>query len=229
MSKKQRPFNDVFGKLEALKEAQEREAEAARKRKAAPPPPPRPAPSAPQARTDSELWAEATRGVRQVDPGGGSVPPPPPPVAAGAYWHPDLEAIDALRALISGDAPFDVQDSDEFIEGRVTGLDQNVVAKLRRGEFAVQGHLDLHGMTREEAKGAVDDFLRRSRQAGKRCVLVVHGRGTHSKDQLPVLKDALRVWLSTNRFGRHVLAFATARPVDGGAGAIYVLLRRAGR
>jgi DNA-nicking Smr family endonuclease len=60
-------------------------------------------------------------------------------------------------------------------------------------------------------------------------VLVVHGRGLHSKDQLPILKDSLRTWLSTARFGRHVLAFATARPVDGGAGALYVLLRRAGR
>ena len=228
MAGKQRPFNDVFGKLKGLKDAQEREAESARKKKAAPPPPP-PPPPRPQARTDVDLWEEATRGVRPVDPGRGTVPPPPPPAAAGAYWHPDLEAIDALRALISGDAPFDVADSDEFIEGRVAGLDQHVVAKLRRGEFAVQGHLDLHGMTREEAKGAVDDFLRRSRQAGKRCVLLVHGRGMHSKDQLPVLKEALRVWLSTNRFGRHVLAFATARPADGGAGAIYVLLRRAGR
>jgi len=225
---KHRPFNDAFGKLKGLKDAQERAAEAARKQKAAPPPPP-PPPAAPQARTDLELWEQATRGVRPVEPGRGTVPPPPPPAAAGAFWHPDLEAIDALRALISGDAPFDLADSDEFIEGRVAGLDQNVVAKLRRGEFAVQGHLDLHGMTREEAKGAVDDFLRRSRQAGKRCVLLVHGRGTHSKDQLPVLKEALRVWLATNRFGRHVLAFATARPVDGGAGAVYVLLRRAGR
>ncbi len=228
MAGKHRPFNDAFGKLKGLKEAQERAADAARKEKAAPPPPPV-APPAPRARTDLELWAEATRGVHPVDPRGGTVPPPPPPAAAGAVWHPDLEAIDALRALISGDAPFDVADSDEFIEGRVSGLDQNVVAKLRRGEFAVQGHLDLHGMTREEAKGAVDDFLRRARQAGKRCVLLVHGRGMHSKDQLPVLKEALRVWLATNRFGRHVLAFATARPADGGAGAIYVLLRRAGR
>jgi DNA-nicking Smr family endonuclease len=233
VSGKQRPFNDAFAKLKALRQAQERaekEAEAARRKRASssPPPPPAAAPR-PQIRTDAELWEDATRGVHPVERGAGSAPPPSPPIAAGSYWHPDLEAIDALRALISGDAPFDVQDTDEFIEGRVTGLDQNVVSKLRRGEFAIQGHLDLHGMTREEAKGAVDDFLRRARQAGKRCVLVVHGRGTHSKDQLPVLKDALRVWLSTNRFGRHVLAFATARPADGGGGAIYVLLRRAGR
>ena len=75
----------------------------------------------------------------------------------------------------------------------------------------------------------MDDFLRRSRQGGKRCVLLVHGRGTHSKDQLPVLKEALRGWLPSHRLGRQVLAFATARPADGGAGALYVLLRRAGR
>jgi DNA-nicking Smr family endonuclease len=179
--------------------------------------------------TEDELWAAATRGVAKVASLKGHAPPPAPPQVTGPVWHPDLEAVDALRALISGDAPFDLADSDEYIEGRVAGLDQSIVAKLRRGEFAVQGHLDLHGMTREEAKGAVNDYLRRSRQGGKRCVLLVHGRGTHSKDQLPVLKDALRTWLATNRFGRHVLAFATARPVDGGAGAIYVLLRRAGR
>ena len=84
-------------------------------------------------------------------------------------------------------------------------------------------------MTRDGAKRTVELFLRGSRHAGKRCVLVVHGRGLHSMDQLPVLKDALKTWLSTARFARHVLAFATARPVDGGAGAIYVLLRRVGR
>lgn len=144
-------------------------------------------------------------------------------------WHPDLEALDELRALIAGDAPFDIADSDEFIEGRVSSVDTATVRKLRRGEYAVQGHLDLHGLTRDEAKGAVEAFLRASRNGGKRCVLLVHGRGIHSKDQIPVLKDALKTWLATARFGRHVLAFATAQPVDGGAGALYVLLRRAGR
>jgi DNA-nicking Smr family endonuclease len=164
-----------------------------------------------------------------METGPGRAAPPPPPGPPEEAWHPDLEAIDALRALVAGDAPFDLSDSDEFIEGRVQGLDPGVVRKLRRGEFSVQGHLDLHGMTREEAKGAVDAYLRSARSAGKRCVLLVHGRGLHSKEQLPVLKDALRTWLATARFGRHVLAFATARPADGGAGAIYVLLRRAGR
>jgi DNA-nicking Smr family endonuclease len=168
-------------------------------------------------------------GVAPLDAGPGVVERAPPPGPTDRFWHPDLDAIQALEALVSGEAPFDLADSDEFIEGRVPGLDPAIVRRLRRGEFAVQGHIDLHGMTRDQAKGAVDAFLLAARRAGKRCVLLVHGRGIHSKDQVPILKDALRTWLATARFGRHVLAFATARPVDGGAGALYVLLRRAGR
>jgi DNA-nicking Smr family endonuclease len=218
-----KPFNDAFGKLRALRKAQGAERPATR---GAPPPPPPPPPAA---QTEEDLWAQATTGVKKLAAGTPTAPPRPPPAVSGPVWHPDLDAIDALRALVSGDGPFDIADTDEYVEGRAPGVDQALVRKLRRGEFAVQGHLDLHGLTREEAKGAADAFLRRSRQGGKRCVLLVHGRGIHSKDQVPVLKDALRTWLSTARFGRHVLAFATALPVDGGAGAVYVLLRRAGR
>jgi DNA-nicking Smr family endonuclease len=219
-----KPFHNPF---ESLKERLPRPER--RERTPAPVPPPAPEPPAGPPPSDDDLWRAATAGVRQVARGPDRVAPPPPPPAAGKFWHPDLDAIDELRALVRGDAPFDLADSDEFIEGRVQGLDQNVVRKLRRGEFAVQAHLDLHGLTREEAKREVDAFLRASRRAGKRCVLVVHGRGMHSRDQVPVLKEALRGWLATNRFARQVLAFATARPVDGGPGAIYVLLRRQGR
>jgi DNA-nicking Smr family endonuclease len=220
-----KPFNDAFARLRSLKKAQEAE-QGGRVLRAPPPAPPAPRP-VPASETD--LWAQATSGVKKLEPGAATAPPPPPPSADGRVFDPELEALDELRALVSGDGPFDIADTDEYIEGRVAGVDQATVRKLRRGEFAVQGHLDLHGMTREEAKGLVDGFLRRSRQGGKRCVLLVHGRGIHSRDQVPVLKEALRTWLSTARFGRHVLAFATALPVDGGGGAVYVLLRRAGR
>jgi len=216
-----KPFNDAFRAL--------------RGRAAAPPPRPAPetaspprAPEPAREPTEGELWERAVAGARPA-PGADRVGPRRPPGPPERAWHPDLDAIDELRALVSGEAPFDLADSDEYVEGRVAGLDANVVRKLRRGEYAVQGHVDLHGLTRDEAKGAVEEFLRRARSAGKRCVLVVHGRGLHSKDQLPILKDALRTWLATGRFARHVLAFATARPADGGAGALYVLLRRAGR
>jgi DNA-nicking Smr family endonuclease len=219
---KKKPFHAPFEKLSGL-----------RKKLDPPSTPPRPAPPpappVPRAKTEEELWAEATSGARRVDPGAGQVPRHVPRGLPERVWYPDLDAIDELRALVSGDAPFDIGDGDEFIEGWVPGLDAGIVRKLRRGEYAVQAHLDLHGLTREEARVAVERFLRASRMGGKRCVLLVHGRGLHSREQLPILKEALRGWLSTNRFGRHVLAFATARPADGGAGALYVLLRRAGR
>ncbi len=188
-------------------------------------------PAAPEPRvaSEDEMWATATSGVVPLEHGPGLAGPPPPAPASEPFWHPDLDAIRELEALVSGEAPFDLADSDEFIEGRVPGLDPAIVSRLRRGEYSVQGHIDLHGMTKDEAKAAVNAFLRSARQAGKRCVLLVHGRGIHSKDQVPILKDALRTWFATARFGRHVLAFATARPADGGAGALYVLLRRAGR
>jgi len=223
-----KPFHNPFA---GLKRKLEEDCPAAA---AATPTPPATSTSTPtsnptRAPTDEELWAQATAGAKRVDRGPARVTPGAPRRGPEAFWHPDLEAIDQLRALVRGEAPFDLSDSDEFIEGRVTGLDPAVVRKLRRGEYAVQAHADLHGLTRQEAKAAADRFLRQARASGKRCVLLVHGRGIHSKDQVPVLKEALRSWLSTARFGRHVLAFATARPQDGGAGAVYVLLRRAGR
>jgi len=219
-----KPFHAPFEKLAGLKKALAEPPRPAR------PPPPVPAPPPPpRERSEAELWDEATRGARELEPGHGNAPPPTPRGPPDKIWYADLDAIDELRALVSGEAPFDISDGDEFIEGRVTGLDAAIVRKLRRGEYAVQGHLDLHGQTREEAKGAVDVFLRDARRSGKRCVVVVHGRGLHSRDQLPVLKEALRAWLGQGRLARHVLAFATARPADGGSGAVYVLLRRAGR
>lgn len=138
----------------------------------------------------------------------------------------DAEVVAQLADLVAGEGPFDIADSDEYIEGLADGVDRDILRRLRSGDYAVQAHVDLHGMTREEAQGEVARFLAESRKAGRRCVLIVHGRGLHSKDQIPVLKGALRGWLERGQTSRAVLAFATAKPHDGGAGAVYVLLRR---
>jgi DNA-nicking Smr family endonuclease len=177
--------------------------------------------------TDDELWALAVEGAAPLADRSTRIKPDPQPITVAAEpLDPELAAYDELRAIVYGAAPFDISDSDEFIEGATRGLDRHVLRRLRRGEFAVQAHVDLHGLTRDEARSELEAFLLRSRQSGKRCVLVVHGRGLHSKDQVPVLKDALKRWMATARFVDHVLAFATARPHDGGLGAVYVLLRR---
>ena len=138
----------------------------------------------------------------------------------------EAEAFAQLSELVSGEGPFDISDTVEYLEGTAPGIDRRLLQGLKRGDYALQGHLDLHGLSRAEAKEAVDRFLTESRRGGKRCVLLVHGRGLNSKDQIPVLKEQLKIWLQRGRMGRAVLAFATARPHDGGAGALYVLLRR---
>mgnify|MGYP000863661732 CR=1 FL=1 len=184
--------------------------------------PPAPAPAAPD---EELLFAQAMAGVVRLDadPRGAAPPPAPRPVQVTSE---DAEALAQLSELVSGEGPFDISDTVEYLEGTAPGVDRRILQSLKRGEYALQGHLDLHGRTRVEAKEAVERFLTESRRLGRRCVLIIHGRGLNSKDQIPVLKEQLKVWLNRGRIGRSVLAFATARPHDGGAGALYVLLRR---
>ncbi|MBX3027730.1 Smr/MutS family protein [bacterium] len=154
------------------------------------------------------------------------VAPPPPATTTHPVTDEDAEALAELSDLVGGTGSFDLANSIEFIEGAANGVDRRLVRRLRAGDFAYQSHLDLHGMTAEEARGAVDRFLKSAQQQGQRCVLIVHGRGLNSKDQVPVLKTRLATWLARGSWARLVLAFTSARPCDGGAGALYVLLRR---
>jgi DNA-nicking Smr family endonuclease len=179
----------------------------------------------PEEHDESVLFREAVGEVLPVR-GKGRVAPPPPKVDLTRVPNGDAEALAELNALVETDGPIELSDSDEYIEGAIPSFDRKTLRKLRAGDFAVQAHVDLHGCTREEAKNLLFRFLEESRRDGKRLVLVVHGRGLHSKDQVPVLKESLRAWLSQGRIGRQVLAYATARPHDGGAGAVYLLLRR---
>jgi DNA-nicking Smr family endonuclease len=179
--------------------------------------------------SEEELWAQATAGARPVAAGSDVAPPPTPRPPLERARYADLDAVDERQSLVRGEPRFDFSPGDALVEGWVTGLDPDVVRRLRRGDYAVEGRLDLHGLTRDDVPGAVDRFLRQSRLGGRRCVLLVHGRGRHSEARDPVIKEALHGWLASGRFGRQVLAFASARPGDGGAGALYVLLRRAGR
>lgn len=220
MSKKPEPFNNPFGKLKELKKAEP----------AKPPAPPKPAPAPKKkahADEDAALFLEAIGEVAPVRAGKSRVGPPPPPSADQVRIPTEeAESLARLAELVSGEGEFDLADSDEFVEGAVQGFDERVMRKLRAGEFSAQAHVDLHGLTKDEAKLALEQFIQKSRVAGHRCVLVVTGRGLHSKDQIPVLKGSVQVWLTHGRPAKQVLGFCTARPKDGGAGALYVLLRR---
>lgn len=138
----------------------------------------------------------------------------------------EAEAYAELADLVDGTGTFDVASTDEYVEGVAEGIDRSLVKNLRDGEYAIQAHIDLHGFVQTEARIQVEAFLDESRLRGLRCVLIVHGRGLHSKENVPVLKERVAVWLSRGRIARGVLAFVSARPTDGGTGAVYVLLRR---
>ncbi len=178
--------------------------------------------------SEEVLFIEAMSGVSPLDR---PAPPPPAPPKAdlGETFTPlgeDEEALARLAEFVAGDGPFDVRHSDEYVEGAVRDLDGRILEHLRRGLFPLQGHLDLHGLSRAEAKEAVERYLAHCRAQRRRCVLLITGRGLSSPEGRPILKTMVAGLLTTRRMSRQVLAFATARPEDGGAGAIYVLLRR---
>ena len=187
-------------------------------------PAPPPAPAAP---AEPDPFAAAMKGVVPLErEPGARVEVGPPARVARAPVTEEAEALALLSDLVEGAAHFDISDTREYVEGAIVGLDPRVLRRLRRGDYAWQAHLDLHGMTADAARAAVERFLADSVNAGHRCVLIVHGRGHNSKDQIPVLKERLKLWLARGRTARTVLAFTSARPYDGGAGALYVLLRR---
>lgn len=146
------------------------------------------------------------------------VPEPPAPVA----WQARLDDMAVMREALSDE--FDVDtllDTDEALSFRRPGLGPDVVRKLRRGGWRIQGQLDLHGLRREDARDALADFIRDAHKAGWRCVRVVHGKGLGSPGKTPVLKARVHSWLVQKK---EVIAFAQARPAEGGAGALVVLL-----
>ena len=181
---------------------------------------------APEPVDEDAVLREAYAGVRRFGDGSGNHRMPVVPAVTRAVVSEEAEVLAALSDLVSGVGNFDLTETEEYIEGARVGLDPRLVSRLRRGEFAVQDHIDLHGMIQPDAKLALREFVLKSVGKGMRTVLVVHGRGLGSPGGRPILKHATAQWLSHGEIGAHVHAFSTARPQDGGAGAMYVLLRR---
>ncbi|MHB8407495.1 MAG: Smr/MutS family protein [Acidiferrobacterales bacterium] len=130
---------------------------------------------------------------------------------------------EVMDSLLSDDYdPAEIETGDELAFVR-SGVSQRVWRKLRRGQYAIQAQLDLHGRVVAEARELVADFLRDARTKGRRCVRIIHGKGLSSEGKLPVLKGKVNSWL---RQKDEVLAFCSAPRRDGGTGAVYVLLRR---
>lgn len=167
--------------------------------------------------TDSELFRQTIGDVRAVTSDKvplkqGAVKPYPKakPYDLDDAWQPatdlDIENV-SFEETLSFTAP---------------GIQNSVLAKLRKSFFGVQAELDLHGLNGEAAKQELLHFLHFSVSSGYRCVQIIHGKGYRSSDGHPVLKNNINRWL---RQHNAVQAFCSALPKHGGAGAVYVLLK----
>lgn len=135
------------------------------------------------------------------------------------------EILLALEDLIKHGTGFVVAHTPEYIEGTAYNVNPEITKRLHRGEFAIQGHIDLHGFNVEDARNAFERFLEHSIVAGKRVVLIIHGRGLSSPEE-PILKTNVHKWLTSGPWRKWIMSFSSARLCDGGAGATYILLRQ---
>ena len=115
--------------------------------------------------------------------------------------------------------------TDEHLSYRHPGVGPDVVRKLRQGQWRIQAELDLHGSRTDEAREQLGAFVREAARLGLRCVRIIHGKGLGSPGKTPVLKSRVHSWLAQKT---EVMAFVQARPAEGGAGALVVLLRPSG-
>lgn len=144
---------------------------------------------------------------------------PPPP---RRLQH-EIDEERVLQEAMSDE--FDVStllDVDDQLSFRRPGIGLDVTRKLRSGHWSIQRQLDLHGLRSDEARETLGQFIRLAHRTGLRCVRVIHGKGLGSPGKTPVLKAKVQRWLVQKK---EILAFVQARPADGGAGALVVLLQ----
>lgn len=174
-------------------------------------------------RQEDALFRQAMADVTPLAPAK-TIPHHPRRAPARPCPTEEQEVVAQLHRLVESGWGYRVADTPEYIEGKGIAVPDEVVRRLHQGDFAVQGHLDLHGMGVKDARSALDHLLESAVQQGWRTLLIIHGRGLSSPDE-PILKSRLAKWLKCGLWRRWVMAYASARPCDGGAGATYVLLR----
>lgn len=173
-----------------------------------------------QAASDRDLFVRAAGAVKPLPDKRRAEPPRCRPVPGVMQARLDEQAV--LQEALSDE--FDVStllEIDEHLSFRASGIGPDVPRNLRRGIWSIQAELDLHGLRRDQARQALGQFIREAHKQGIRCVRVVHGKGLGSPGKAPVLKNRVHSWLAQKN---EVLAFVQARPADGGAGALVVLL-----
>jgi len=173
---------------------------------------------------DRRLW---WRVAETVAPLPGKVRPEPP--AGEAPTAPEPVAATPRPAGVPATARPRTTGLHVLEPATAHGVDRRTARRFRRGELDIDGRLDLHGMTRERAHGALTSFLAQAQGRGARCLVIVTGKGQRGplEPHTGVLKAMLPRWLNEPHNRHRILSFAPARPQHGGEGAFYVLLRRA--
>lgn len=170
---------------------------------------------------EANLFRNEVADAVPLPPTGRADPKRPAPATVPRQRELDERAV--LDASLSDEIGIEQYlETDEALSYRRHGIGPDVVRRLRRGEWAVKGQIDLHGLRADEAREALGAFLNRALRDEWRCVRVIHGKGLGSAGREPVLKAKVPRWLVQRQ---EVLAFCQARPNDGGAGALIVLLR----
>ena len=163
---------------------------------------------------DIALWRKATARDQPMAERDALEPAPEPPASA-------RRVAPATPAMATREP-----DLPDIAVGRAPGLDKRSAQRLKRGQLAVEDHIDLHGMTQTQAHRALSGFIAGAQAGGKRCVLVITGKGLRPDGGRGVLRDMAPRWLNEPPNRARVLALHTAQPKHGGAGAYYVLLKR---
>ena len=179
------------------------------------------APSPSPTSDDEALFSRAMGGVLPINARGRDLAPESQSV------QPTYSNVPAdMDTLFAGKFEFSLEHTDEFVQGYVLGLDPLVFGKLKAGAYSPEAHVDLHGQNIEQAHATLRNFVKDAYQNGKRHLIIITGRGKNSPGGMPVLRERVQTWFTRDPFKRVVLGFCSAKPGDGGAGALYLLLRR---
>ena len=165
-------------------------------------------------------FARAMRDVRPLKSKGRDVPLEAEPPAVS------VPRQQSFGELLESTLEFSLNFSEEYTEGHVVGLESLIMQKLKAGQYSPEAHLDLHGLNARQAFDAMIGFVRHSWHRGMRTLLLIPGRGRNSPDGMAILRVRVQSWLTQEPFKRVVLAFCTAKPVHGGPGSLYILLRK---
>ncbi len=189
---------------------------------------------------DGELWRRVTESVKPLKRRALPTYQPPPSqvetrAQAGRTGEAEAAPVRSAppqefpRARTPAPVSLTLAPPPELMPGTAAGIDKRTLARLRRGLIAPERRIDLHNMSQAEAHAALNGFLAGAQAAGKRCVLVITGKGYRSESAIGVLKSNVPHWLNDPANRARILAFTHATLADGGDGALYVLLRRVRR